>query len=961
MFPRSHICLTKIFTILGLVTATVCVTLPSLAQETVGALPQATYAEETLKSEDAYQKQITALREAVDSLEKRVNEARQLPVPPSEDDIKGYADELSLAEQQLAALTSLDASTIARLQATEIRGRLDKIRDSITIMRQRLGSASMIFGLDFFESAPVLPSSDQWSVPKNYRIRVNDQIRVLVLSELGDQNEYISTVDADGDIIIPGAGIVSSAGKTLTQLKETIDREMAAKFKHLSVEVTVVKLSNIQVQVSGAVKRPGTYILGGMATVLNGLHQAGGPTETGTLRRISLVRKDEPAQTIDLYDFFLTGNRTQDVTLQDGDLIFVPPVGSTASIVGEVIRPGTYEPDFPLQMSGLIELAGGVKPGGYGKNIQVERIVDNQYRIVINEPLGSKKFELEPGDVVLISSVQPLLTNKVEIIGRVTVPGMYGLTDGMRISDLVKLAQGLTQDQEVYLGRADILRIDPFKGTELITFNLEKALSGDVFNDIELKKFDRVYVYDPDEIMFRPRVVTVNGAVARPGTQNRNEGMRVRDLVAVAGGVLPQAHLTRANIIRYKENNETELIGIDLQKALSGDPVDNILLTDRDELTVFTIDEVRWQKRIVRIEGAVQRPGEYSRAENMRVSDLIFMSGGLTPDAGSTAEIAGRGIPGENEVIEINLETLASGGPDDVPLKDGDLITVQSVNPSRQEAKIVYISGEVARPGPYALKSRTEKLSDIIERAGGLTELADPVGMVFLRDKDNLHNEKQKADTEKILENSKIFAEREFQLQLAQLGLTDVSLAETSEQTSKFSNTVGGRIASEVAEAEIMDKDYANKQEIREKVRIISGSTSISVNLDNALKSPGSSDNIILMDGDRIYIQKINNTVSVAGAVMQPRTFTYAEGRSIDYYLEKSGGYSPDASKSNVIVIRSNGDAVPKNKVSYIQSGDIIVVPSKGLVDIASKWEKAGNITSVLADILSTAFIITKL
>ncbi len=387
--------------------------------------------------------------------------------------------------------------------------------------------------------------------------------------------------------------------------------------------MSVENIATIQVQVTGEVTRPGAYAVNGMATVLNALYQAGGPTKSGTFRQIKLVRANQPDRAVDLYQVLMEGSKKQDYPLEDGDMLFVPPVGSTITVTGEVVRPGRYEPIFPLTLAGAIKMAGGTKASGYLQDVQVERIQNNQYRVLISQPVtnGASKpvFALQPGDAVTVVSVPPDRTNQVSISGPVRAPGIYGYKEGMKVADLLDLAQGISQDKEVYPARADVLRIDPLTGPQILSFNLDKALKGDPASNFALCKLDRVFIYQPDQVAFRPKLVTIAGAVARPGTYKRAEGMRVSDAVAAAGGTLPQAYLIRADLLRRKNNETTELVRIDLRSAMTGDPDANVSLQDRDELTIYTSKDVKWQQRTVRIEGAVQRPGLYTRSDNMHV------------------------------------------------------------------------------------------------------------------------------------------------------------------------------------------------------------------------------------------------------------------------------------------------------------------------------------------------------
>ena len=234
-------------------------------------------------------------------------------------------------------------------------------------------------------------------------------------------------------------------------------------------ELTIEEISTISVQVAGDVLRPGTYNLTSAATVMTALYKAGGPSENGSIRKVVISRAGESKKTSDLYEFFMNANKNQDRPLRDGDLVFVYPVGKTIVVDGEVNRPARYEPNFPLTLADALKMAGGAKSGSYLQQVRVERIENGEYRILINTPVkegAASKFQILSGDQISVASVRPERTNIVSISGPVNSPGDYAYKQGMRVSDLITLAQGISADSEVFPGRADILRINPLKGTE---------------------------------------------------------------------------------------------------------------------------------------------------------------------------------------------------------------------------------------------------------------------------------------------------------------------------------------------------------------------------------------------------------------------------------------------------------------------------------------------------------------
>lgn len=994
--------------------------------ENKGAAPEMTQAEKQMKAEESFQRTLVGVKEVIGGLETRIGSMRSTTTPPNQDDVDRITRDMSLIDNELRGINQASLSPLAQAQWSEQSDRLFNLKVQFSVMAQRWDNGQSVFGMSFFGSAPPVSNTDTRPVPENYRLRPSDRVSVTILSDLGSHEEQVMAVDNTGYISISGAGKILAAGKTENQLQKALAAKISSKFPQLRVQVTITQMSTIQIQVSGEVVRPGTYTLSGLATVLNALYQAGGPTKSGTFRKIYLIRDKEPKRAIDLYDLLMNGSKKQDLPLKDSDMVFVGPVGSTVTVTGEVIRPGRFEPTFPTTLGAMLKLAGGAKSSGYLQSVQVERVMNNEYKVLFNQRMAiadaASSFAIQPGDEIAVSSVKPDRTNQVSISGPVKAPGLYGLQEKMRISDLVKLAQGFAADKEVYGGRADILRVDSLNGTSIIPVNLDKALKGDESDDLALKKLDRVFLYEPDQVVFRPKLVTIAGAVATPGTYKRAGGMKVSDAIAASGGVLPSAHLARADLLRVDNQDRGVLVRIDLQAALNGDPEANVDLQDRDKLKIYTYDEVQWRDSKVRIEGAVQRPGTYMRSEGMRLSDLLFAAGGLLPEAGSTAEVA-RCLEGQRSQIT----SVALAGhqllPDaDMPLQDRDVVTVPTVNPSLRAPEIVFLSGEVANPGPYVLNSQDERLVDLVKRAGGLTKHADTNGLLFLRRKSSLEKPQQELDSDMILRKTRLFADKQFLTQLAKSGmavpaeLLKAANRSSDELVKPILVTDKGQVADDAREVITVRNDGAadttdtsmqgflkNPGEpakvntamgeplkgggngkpsdgandgsgyvASDSVELTSQSPNealqqpqevarISVNLNAALADANSADNLSLRDGDRILVPKVTEVVTVIGAVLHPHSFAADGGKSVKSYIDRSGGFSAEASKSDVVVVRTNGDALPMKAVKSVMPGDMIVVPTTGLIDITRKWESVGNVTKVISDILSSVFVLTKI
>ena len=340
----------------------------------------------------------------------------------------------------------------------------------------------------------------------------------------------------------------------------------------------------------------------------------------------------------------------------------------------------------------------------------------------------------------------------------------------------------------------------------------------------------------------------------------------------------------------------------------------------------------------------------------------------------------------------------------------------------------MYITGEVANPGPYALRNKDEKLIELIARAGGLTKDADTRGMLFLRQKESLENSQQGKDADLILQKTKLFSDKEFVMHLAQLGvalpptlienarMTSESLAKPAEVANDENLKTNSTAANEATFNNVKVNNVASASETSKQVKLtqnmakptseeseynpsdetgqtlkkektsamgprvsppegrylpgfegrhdlasLLSSSRISINLDEAFRDPKSPDNIPMVNGDRIFIPKVTNVVTVLGAVLHPHSFAAGPGESVGYYLQRSGGFAEDAAKSEVVVVRLNGDALPMSKVRAVEPGDMILVPTTGFIDVTKKIDKIGSVTKVITDALSSIFVLTKL
>ncbi|KAF0218557.1 MAG: polysaccharide export [Geobacteraceae bacterium] len=497
------------------------------------------------------------------------------------------------------------------------------------------------FGYDFFKFSQASAASlDTLPVGSDYIIGPGDSLRIDLWG--GMQARYDANVDRNGEISIPKIGNVKVWGLSYGQAKEVINKAISRIYKNYDLNVTLGKLRTIQVFVVGEVKAPGTYRVSSLATTINALSAAGGPSLNGSLRKINLLKEGKVVQQIDLYDMFLSGDRSKDVRLENGDTLFVPVIGPVVAVAGEVKRPGIYELKDKTALPQVLATAGGITAAGDTGRIQVERIEGNSARIALDyEPKGQSLdvdlagVEVFDRDMVKVFPVNEAVRKVVSLKGNVARPGDYQFRAGMRITDVIPSFAVLLPDS--YLEAGEVARlVPPDLHREILSFNLKKALDGDAEENLLLQEQDTVKVFSRWEMQEKP-TVSINGQVVNPGTFDFYPRMTVRDLVTAAGSLKRNAYLSNAELTRIVVENgkaNATRIGIDLGKALAGDPQQNMELHPDDVLIVRGIvDWLEATDRFVTLSGEVKFPGVYSIAKGERLSSVISRAGGYSDKA----------------------------------------------------------------------------------------------------------------------------------------------------------------------------------------------------------------------------------------------------------------------------------------------------------------------------------------
>ncbi|WP_251952479.1 SLBB domain-containing protein [Salinibacter ruber] len=634
--------------------------------------------------------------------------------------------------------------------------------------RQRAArDALTYFGYDTFETIPEAFTPQPTGLADgSYVVGPDDELRLTVWG--GAEFTYELPVDQGGRVTVPNVGQFTVSGKSLGELRTEMKQWLSQSYSGLMtdpptvfMDLTLTRVRPTQVFVLGEVPQPGGYMVSGYSTVFNALYSVGGPMRRGSLRNISVIRDGEVVETVDLYDYLLEGYSPDPVQLQSNDYIFVPPRGETVAITGPVKRPAYYEMKEGETVADLIDYAGGLKPNAYTKRFQIERIVPfaeredpSVAREVLDASLQAARADtaqvpLADGDRVKVLSLaeaqDPAVRARVdaaEVTGAVLQPGQYEIGDQVRtVKDLIEQADGLTGD--AYREQADLVRIDDTLSETSQSLDLQAVMEDRPQANVVLQPGDSLHVASIQE-MRADRQVRITGKVRDPGSYRFREGMTVRSLLRKAGGLtddeyLKDVFLGRADLFRVSRDGEEErVIPFHLGDALTGTGMADRELRPEDEIRIYPATVERLEEKFVRISGAVQDTGRYAFRDNMTLKDAILQANGFTEGASlrqvavtrmveregrraRTVEVplTERDVDPKNVNFSVRDTARALEAAADFDLQHRDRIFIRE-NPSFQPQETVSVQGEVQYPGEYTLLRDNERLSSVIERAGGV-------------------------------------------------------------------------------------------------------------------------------------------------------------------------------------------------------------------------------------------------
>jgi len=758
-------------------------------------------------------------------------------------------------------------------------------------------------------------------VGPNYVVGPGDGLAIDLWG--GVSERIVRTVDSEGRLSLPEVGPVLVSGKSLADVQQTVQHTLRSQFRGVSADVSLARLRSIRVYVVGDVTHPGAYDISSLSTPLNAIFAAGGPTARGSLRNLEQYRGKQLVQDVDVYDLLLHGVKTDIERLENGDTVLVPPIGSEVTVEGMVRRPAVYELKDEKSLADVLELAGGLLPTATLRHIEVQRIVAHDKRTMLSVDVPRSddsaavtkqldSFQVRDGDKIRIFPIAPYNNDAVYLEGHALRPGRYSYHPGMRVTDLISSYRDLLPEPANHY--AEIIRLNPpdYRPT-VESFNLAEALSHPASAPL-LDPLDTVQIFGRYDFE-NPPTVSVWGDVRDPGTYRSSGQIHLSDAIHMAGGLGPDAERKDAQVFRYQPDGELKIFSVKLNAALSGDPRDNIVLNSRDRILVHS-NPAEVDPATVYIKGEVARPGRYPLTTNMTISDLIRSAGGLQESADTKSADLTRyqwtnqgQMTGHHAQIEL-ASVMASDTKTDGRLRNGDVLTIRQLPGWNDLGATIQVRGEVKHAGSYGIQPG-EKLSSVLERAGGFMPDAYPYGAVLIRPEVRMIEDRSHSE---LVERVR---EEQVTLKLASTTATDPDMKLSDEAAyQQWQNT--------------LDSLINNPPVGRVMIQVSS----------NIRRWRNTSRDIAVRAGDVLMVPKRPSYVVVEGQVYSPTAVAYRPGRSAKWYLSQAGGPTNLANKKAIFVVRADGTVLGAKGASWwigsglndaLAPGDMVVVPEKAL------------------------------
>lgn len=782
-----------------------------------------------------------------------------------------------------------------------------------------IGKMLPIYGASLFRNPPsTFAPLNLVPVTPDYVVGPGDELLIQLWGQVTLNSRF--TVDRAGSIYIPQVGTVHVAGLRYGQLQDSLKSQIGRVFRNFDLNVNMGQLRSIQVFVVGQAQRPGSYTISALSTLVNALFATGGPKPQGSLRHIQLKRGNAVIVEFDLYDLLLRGDKSKDVQLLPGDVIYIPPVGAQVAVAGSVNSPAIYElkSNQPNTVGEILELAAGLTSVASDENVRLDRVDQRKLRSIIQFPLDAqgRATLLQDGDLLQVIALANQYRDAVTLRGNVANPGRYTWMPGMRVRDLVPNKEALiTRDywlKRGQLGQPGLTYIPtclpqtPY-GIPGLRYGIPAGDEG----------FNPNWRYSSTRNPYLIGLPFGNtegtgGALAPDGTKLTDGGLDCTPIPESATSSSGQNDVytgPQTNTNPQQQQQQTTSSG---QTQQSFTPPSSMQTSSQASAASASVG--------VTISTATS--GQFRPRNDVKLSEPDIDWSYAVIERQSKENLTTSLVP-----FNLGKVVLENDASQNLELVPGDVITIFSKAdirvPQEQQTKFVRLEGEFASAGIYSVKPG-ETLRQLVQRAGGITPQAYLYGSEFTRE-----------------------STRRVQQQRLDEYVNQISLQATTNATNAASKAIspGDQAAAQLAQGQVQNV-ISTLRQARATGRIV---------LELAPNSNSVSDlpDIPLEDGDRFIVPRVPTTVAVNGAVYNQNSFLYDSHRRLGDYIRLAGGANRDADKGRAYVIRAGGSVISKQYSSSLRGsgfdslqlypGDTVVIPlnlDKGktmrmLVDIA--------------------------
>jgi len=801
----------------------------------------------------------------------------------------------------------------------------EELRAELNNRKQILTNEKLTRYSDTFYANKNSIDSSSLPTPDSYIVSSGDILEVHIY---GDRNKrYELKVSNDGTVDIEFIGPIRIGGMSFVDVKKHLESKLKHHFKMSSFKIIISKYSSIQVTLIGDVKYPGIYNLSSFSTAKDLFIAAKGVRSGASVREIDIKRNGKTIAKLDFYDLLFKGKTVGSTLLKHGDIVVVKKAKTLVSIDGFVNHAAIFELDSSETLKTLIEYAGGMKADASSRHIKIDRYSDNSIFETFHISYSkARKFKMKDGDKVYIYQLDSSANTSVNIYGNIIRPGSYSLPKSSKLEDLFKEELNFGAKRfflpETYFEYGLIKHYSSTLNYETESFNLSKVINGE--ENVKVSPQDEIFIFSKNDLQTSLYITTKGDILIEEGKLHYFNGMTLRDAVHGAGvdGILDDS-------IRVTTINTPDRMPKTTFYSYEKDG--NIPLSPYDEVEVYDYYQVHLLQPIS-IQGEVVNPTTVFYEKGMTLENLLDLSGGLTVEAFvNKVEIVRYFIDEKNnrkkKILNLDLHEIDKNS---YTLEPYDEVTIYKI-PNWSEKRVVTLKGEVKFPGKYTV-SNGERLSSVIERAGGFTDEAFIEGSVFTRD-----------------------SIRKQQIEQYHKALSRIKreLAVYNAMPANAKKAAGSSEASNTLNEVILEA---------EKYQPIGR---VSIKLEYDLEKLKESDfDLVLKDLDEITIPTQIDTVTVFGEVFNPTSFVYSNDISSEEYIEMASGLSRSADEDSIYVIHANGTSELLDNGWFsseveIKKGDTIVVPL--FIKETNQLEVWDSVSRILASFAITVATINTL